>query len=159
MATASMKVGYESMMQFLKKCSFFTFLLALFYFAGTVLDVAYYHFFGPGLWHATISCDAPSQDLGIVMPGDTPDPSLFIVKNSGNASLLITEVRAGCGGCVEVIDFPCAEIAPCGQGTISARLLPINLSGPVNKSIIVRSNDPVHPVMLLHIKGVVLSFE
>lgn len=128
------------------------FLAGLCFFAGTVLDVGYYHFFGPGLWQPTIACDKPSQYLGKLVYAKKY-PLTFVIQNKGSKPLVIQEVKPSCGGCVKVIDFPKEGILPSDSGVIRVALLTDKLKGAVEKTVLVRSNDPKTPLFVLRLRA------
>jgi hypothetical protein len=66
----------------------------------------------------------------------------FIIKNEGNADLIIRKVVAGCGSCVEVGSFTKTPIAPKQSGSVKLILLTDELSGKVSKEVLVQSNSP-----------------
>ena len=65
----------------------------------------------------------------------------FIVTNTGNAPLEITEVRPGCPGCTTALPWD-REIKPGKTGKIPIQFNPASFSGPVSKSVTVTCNDP-----------------
>lgn len=65
----------------------------------------------------------------------------FIVTNTGNAPLEITEVRPGCPGCTTALPWD-HEIKPGKTGKIPIQFNPASFSGPVSKSVTVTCNDP-----------------
>ncbi|MDR1385129.1 MAG: DUF1573 domain-containing protein [Planctomycetaceae bacterium] len=135
------------------------FVFSILYFLGALLDVGYACFFGPGFWRPTLSCENSIYDYGDIEKTDhlVLNSVNFMIQNTGNRSLSVIKVTPGCGGCVEVLNFPHHPIPPHSESLITVRLLPSNLSGSVDKSILVKSDDPLRPVFLLHLKANILS--
>lgn len=70
----------------------------------------------------------------------------FVLNNGGDEPLLISQVRPSCGCTVVSFD---SVIAPGSTGTIRATMDVSSLSGPVQKSLTVLSNDPAQPSLKL----------
>ena len=66
----------------------------------------------------------------------------FIVTNTGNAPLEITEVRPSCPGCTIALPWD-HVIKPGKTGKIPIQFNPSNFSGPVSKSVMITCNDPL----------------
>ncbi len=91
-----------------------------------------------------ISFDAGQVRLGTDIDHD------FIVRNTGDAPLLITNVNVTCG--CTVVDYS-KEIPPGGEGRIKAKLKTKELpSGRASKSITVSTNAPNAERVVLQIK-------
>ncbi len=91
------------------------------------------------------------KDMGKVPQGETLDVN-FEMVNEGDETLEVKAVRPTCG--CTVADFD-REIAPGKTGLIKAKLDTRDFSGPISKSILVMTNDPVNPTVTLVIKTVV----
>ena len=127
------------------------FCVTLSFFVGTVLDLGYCWFFGPGLWHPTIACDHAVQDLG-KLSGDEPASCKFTIRNTGSQPLIIEKATPGCGSCIKVTSFPTEPIQPKQEGVIHAMLLAKRLKeGRVEKTLAVVSNDPQQPAFILSV--------
>lgn len=136
-----------------KTASLCVFVLVLFFFVGTLLDFGYYCFFGPGLWHPSIACDNPIQDLG-KLSDDKPVPCEFVIKNTGRQPLIIKKAKPSCGSCIKVVSFPQEPILPDEDGILHATLLVKRLKkGPVKKTLAIFSNDPQQPVFILRVQA------
>jgi Protein of unknown function (DUF1573) len=123
------------------------------FFVGVSLDFGCYCLYGPGLWHPTIACDQTLKDLG-KLSGDKPMPCDFRIRNSGNRSLVIRKVTAGCGGCISIVDFPKRPLLPKQEGVVHAMLLVRNLkTGRAKKTLAVFSNDPRQPALVLRVEA------
>lgn len=79
----------------------------------------------------------------------------FVVRNRGNADLVIEDVRPGCGCTVAKFD---KVIAPGGEGKIELVLDGSQVTGEFAKTAQVRTNDPDHPEMTLTIAGTEIPF-
>lgn len=125
-------------------------------FAGATAKVAYYFLWSPGFWAPRLVVAEKIHDLGSV-PADDHVPCKFAIRNAGSGPLTITEVKPGCGGCVEILSYPTRPLDPGQQGNIEVALLTKKLSGRVQKQLAVRSNDPRRPTMVLTIQAHVKS--
>lgn len=90
------------------------------------------------------------HDFGKVKSSDTLRND-FIVTNTGNAVLEITEVRPGCG-CTTAGAWD-KQIEPGKTGKIPVQLNPANFSGMVTKPITVTCNDPAQGTISLQLKA------
>jgi hypothetical protein len=77
----------------------------------------------------------------------------FVVHNSGDEPLLISQVRPSCGCTVVSFD---SLIDPGAKGAIRATMDVSSMSGPVQKSITVLSNDPAQSSVKLSIRATVI---
>lgn len=94
-----------------------------------------------------MSCAEPILDLGVVEKGD-PIPCRFQLQNAGNRPILIEDIKPSCGACIKVKSFP-REIPPGSQAIVETALLTETLTGPVRKTVSVKSNDPRKPRIIL----------
>lgn len=78
----------------------------------------------------------------------------FIIRNDGNAPLLITDVKAACG--CTAINYD-KIIAPGKTGTVHAVTGIAAFTGPVSKGITIFTNDPLNPLIQLTSKAKVLT--
>ncbi len=89
-----------------------------------------------------ITIEEPIADLGIVVKGDSASHE-FVLRNTGDATLEILEIRPACG--CTVVDFD-KTIEPGESGTVQATLNTAGLrSGDGSKGISVFTNDPENP--------------
>lgn len=102
----------------------------------------------------TIDIVEKVKDYGIVSKGEKLHAE-FVVRNTGQAPLEITQVRPTCG--CTVADFD-RTIAPGTTGKITAEVDTAAFSGPIAKAVLVFSNDPATPQLNLVIKAEVRSF-
>jgi hypothetical protein len=91
------------------------------------------------------------MDMGTVAQGEVLNADFEIV-NEGDETLEIKAVRPTCGCTVAEYD---REIAPGKTGYIRAKLETADFSGPISKSILIMTNDPVDPTLTVVIKTVV----
>ena len=78
---------------------------------------------------------------------------IFIFSNTGNAPLIIKNVKSSCG--CTVPKKPKGPIAP-GESSEIIVLYDTNRQGPFRKTITITTNVKVNPVLALKIKGIVL---
>jgi hypothetical protein len=100
--------------------------------------------------------DVPEKiiDKGTVAKGEVVEANFKLV-NQGSEPLLVKAVRPTCG--CTVADFD-REISPGGEGWIKAKLETEDFSGPVSKSILIMTNDPIDPTVTVVIKALVQPF-
>lgn len=75
----------------------------------------------------------------------------FVFTNTGNATLLISDVRPGCG-CTTAGTWD-KEVAPGKTGSIPIQLNTAGMGGTITKGVTVTCNDPQKPTVALQIKG------
>lgn len=78
------------------------------------------------------------HDFGVVNEQDGPVNTDYIVKNIGDAPLVLTEVKPSCG-CTQP-EWTKDTIPPGGEGFVKAIFDPANLPGPFEKVVYVRTN-------------------
>jgi hypothetical protein len=88
----------------------------------------------------------PIHDFGTVAEGDEVG-AVFWVTNSGDAPLIVTNVKAGCG-CTSV-KWPQVPVAPGDSGKVEVIFNTRARSGMQSKSVEVFSNAPESPFELL----------
>jgi hypothetical protein len=93
-----------------------------------------------------------SFNFGKVAPTDKPQHD-FILTNTGNATLEITDVRPGCG-CTTAGTWD-KKIEPGKTGKIPLAFNPANFSGTVSKGATVTCNDPTHNSVYLQFQATV----
>lgn len=126
------------------------FVVGLCLFAGALLHAAYCYLISPGLGQPRISCPNPVYDLGTVSAAGQ-FPCEFTVENRGNRELVIQDVRVSCRDCLEILAFPKEPIPPEGSGVVQVAFSAKGSKGKVNKSLVVRSNDPTRPTFMLRV--------
>jgi len=101
---------------------------------------------------AKITFDTDTVDYGIIEKGSDGVRS-FNFTNTGDAPLIITDVKSSCG--CTVPKKPNGPIAPGARSTIEVKY-DTNRVGPIRKTITVSSNAS-EPMVALKIKGEVKS--
>jgi len=100
-----------------------------------------------GAW---IAFDEGSAEFGTVDQG-MESTKVFVYRNKGNQLLRISDVISSCG-CTVVQPSP-KELPPGGVGRLSVTFKSGNFSGPVHKTVTVRSNDPTAPSLVLGVNA------
>ncbi len=75
----------------------------------------------------------------------------FVYTNTGNATLVLSDVRPGCG-CTTAGTWD-REIAPGGTGRIPIQFNGGSFSGNISKTVTVTCNDPANPTVMLQLKA------
>jgi hypothetical protein len=96
----------------------------------------------------------PTFNFGEVFQGDKV-LHVFEFVNQGDEPLLVDRVTSSCG-CTAVLVSE-KNLAPGSKGEIQANFDSSRFNGSVSKTIYLYTNDPVRPVMQLHILGKVLQ--
>ncbi len=91
----------------------------------------------------------PIKDFEVVPQGEHIKHA-FEIRNEGDETLAITDVRPACGCTVAKFD---KEIPPGGVGRINADVDTISFNGIIAKSISVYTNDPENPRLELVVKA------
>ena len=94
------------------------------------------------------------KDVGTVAKGDLIKHA-FVVKNTGTADLLITDVKPACGCTVSEYD---KVIKPGAEGKIGLTIETKQFAGPISKTALVLTNDPTTPQLTLHVSGYVKPY-
>lgn len=102
-----------------------------------------------GAW---LAFDEAAADFGTVDQG-TENTKVFVYRNKGNQLLRISDVISSCG-CTVVQPSP-KELPPGGVGRLSVTFKSGSFSGPVHKTLTVRSNDPTAPSLVLGVNATV----
>ncbi len=93
-------------------------------------------------------------DVGIVSRGETVEQT-FEIRNDGNETLELTDVKAACGCTVASYDD---RIAPGATGQLAVTLSTKSLRGPTAKSVQVFTSDPRNPQLDFVIKADVRAY-
>jgi hypothetical protein len=93
-------------------------------------------------------------DFGVVPKGDVIEAKIRLV-NEGDVPLKIKTVRPTCG--CTVADYP-KSIDANGEGFIIAKLDTMDFSGPINKMLLLMTDDPEIPSSSIVLKAVVQPF-
>lgn len=99
-----------------------------------------------------IEFEKDSHDYGTVENGANGD-CVFIFKNTGNAPLILENVKGSCS--CTVPSWPTEPILPGKKGEIKVHY-DTNKAGSINKSVTISSNAVNEAVKVVRIKGNVL---
>ncbi len=95
--------------------------------------------------------EQPTVDVGKVAKGEKIEHA-FKLRNAGDETLTVREVKASCGCTVASYD---KEIAAGETGEISAVVSTANFNGPIAKSVTVFTSDSENPKITLVVKATV----
>lgn len=101
-----------------------------------------------------IVCDQAIFDFGKASNHRSIEHT-FVLKNTGELPLVISDVRKTCGCTVARINNK--VVPPAGETEVTVKLLLKGRKGKQQKAIIVMSNDPDTPQLRLYMKGVAES--
>ena len=79
----------------------------------------------------------------------------FVIRNAGDAELEINRVISGCDPCLRV-GMEKTKISPGGQSALRCHLDLRALSGRISRTVTMECNDPVQPLLVLGVTGVVV---
>jgi hypothetical protein len=96
----------------------------------------------------------PTLDMGDVYSGQKAERITF-VKNVGNDTLLITEVKAQCGCTATFMTEK--KLAPKDSGKLSISFNTNGVNGKASKEVYVSSNDPSNPKVTIRFSANVLN--
>jgi hypothetical protein len=121
---------------------------------------------------AAAGSDAPASPVPVASPADTPriviEPTSFdfgsvrpdkavekefLLRNHGRASLVIDSIATSCGCTAALTDTK--VVKPGGSTPLRVKLVAPEEPGRLQKSILVKSNDPAHPALEVTITAVV----
>jgi len=100
--------------------------------------------------HPHLVCDQALFDYG-VKPNTVDVDHVFTIRNTGDAPLVISQVRSGCG-CTQA-KLSQNTIEPGSNAVLSARLSLRGVIGAKRTSIYLHSNDPGNPVFQCQLSG------
>ena len=96
----------------------------------------------------------PIRDFEVVAKGDVLHHA-FEIRNAGDATLELTDVRPACP--CTLVEFD-KEIAPGEVGQVRSATETASFAGPITKSIAVFTNDSENPKLQLVVKAEVTAF-
>ncbi|MDA9878906.1 DUF1573 domain-containing protein [Flavobacteriaceae bacterium] len=99
-----------------------------------------------------IQFETTTLDYGTIENGSNGE-RVFSFKNTGNADLIIKDVKSSCG--CTIPKKPDGPIAP-GEGSEIVVRYDTKRTGPFRKTITITTNQESNPVIALKIKGTVL---
>jgi Protein of unknown function (DUF1573) len=100
-----------------------------------------------------IQVDKDVHDYGTISQGGNGECT-FVVTNTGDAPLILTNCRGSCGCTVPKCDTE--PIKPGGKSTVTVRY-DTKRVGPINKSVTITSNATNQADLIVRIKGTVIS--
>lgn len=95
-------------------------------------------------------CDAPEFDFGTQDNSQVVEHT-YVLRNAGDLTLEISNVRASCGCTVASISE--RSVPPGAETRVTARLSLSGRTGAQHKTLTVESNDPQQPQYMLQLKG------
>lgn len=101
-----------------------------------------------------IQFDEMIHDFGRVRSGAVMKHE-FAFTNAGGADLVIDDVLPACG-CTTITDFT-RTIPPGGKASLTLEFNSFSLQGEQIKTMLVKSNDPLQPNLVLQLKGIYWS--
>ena len=102
----------------------------------------------------SIAVEESIYDFGWVIEGTTVKHT-FLISNQGDSDLEILDVRAGCG--CTTTELPFTTLIPGRVVELDVSLSTAGFGGStVGKSVIIRSNDPDRPELVLQLVGSVV---
>lgn len=99
-------------------------------------------------------CDEPTYNFGEADNAGHVEHA-FILRNAGDVTLQILNIRPACG--CTVANISTKSIPPGGLAELSARLSLQGRTGPQHKSITVESNDPKQQYVTLYLEGTAIA--
>lgn len=99
----------------------------------------------------SITFENLTHDYGTIKEEAGRQECIFIFKNTGNADLQVTNVRASCG--CTTSDYTKELVKPGKKGFVKVVYDATNRPGPFHKSVNVTTNDPDNANVNLFIKG------
>lgn len=99
-------------------------------------------------------CDEPTYNFGERDSNQAVEHT-FILRNEGDLTLEIKNVRAACG--CTVANVSTKTLPPGAQAEVSTRLTLQGRTGPQRKSITVESNDPRQQYLTLYLEGTAIA--
>lgn len=98
--------------------------------------------------HGTVAFDREAHDFGVARQ-EQELRTTFSMRNTGDAPLHVTDVRADCGCAAATLDD--RELAPGATGKIQVALRTLTMSGTLHKRIRVLTDDPARPMVELQL--------
>jgi hypothetical protein len=102
-----------------------------------------------------IAVEPPSVDFGKLLPGKAVGRT-FSIRNFGKQDLTIENISTSCG--CTVTEQPAEKVVKPGASTPFRVTLTTNPApGQMEKSVIVRSNDPARALLEIKLKATVVA--
>jgi hypothetical protein len=102
-----------------------------------------------------IAVDPPSFDFGKVLSQKAVSRE-FSIRSFGTQDLVIENVSTSCG-CTVADNLAKKVVKPGGNQPLRVTLTAPPHPGAITKSVMVRSNDPVHPLLEIKLKATVVA--
>lgn len=102
-----------------------------------------------------IAVDPPSFDFGKVLPQKALTRE-FSIRSFGAQDLVIENVSTSCG-CTVADNLAKKVVKPGGSQPLRVTLTTPPNPGAITKSVMVRSNDPVRPLLEIKLKATVVA--
>jgi hypothetical protein len=140
----------------MNKFSFLLFCLSFLTFCAVAVFCVLLLLYPAGLFHPVIASDVKILELGTI-DSDKDVDCRFEIKNMGNRELLLREAVPACGSGheINVVDFSLDPLLPGEQRTLNFRFHPYALRDKVLKKLVVLSNDPKSPRLVLSVTATV----
>jgi hypothetical protein len=103
-----------------------------------------------------LAVEPAAFDFGRVLPERTLSRQ-FSLRNFGSADLTIERVSTTCGCTAALLDDKVVE--PGGRATLRVTLETRKYSGKVRRSVLIKSNDPLHPTTEIKLEATVAPEE
>jgi hypothetical protein len=102
-----------------------------------------------------IAVDPPTFDFGKTLPNRTVTRE-FHIRNLGDQDLVIENVSTSCG-CTVAETLTKKVVKAGGSHPLRVTLTTPASPGPTTKSVVVRSNDPLRPLLEIKLKTTVAA--
>jgi hypothetical protein len=138
----------------MKKIPLILFLFSFSMFCTILFYGIFLYVFPFGIFCPVLACEPAIQELGEVN-SNVEISSSFLLKNTGNRTLIFESVRPACGSGndIEVQPFPLTTLLPGEKRTLTILFRPRLLRGNVEKKVVIFSNDPYHFRFILSLKA------
>ena len=98
-----------------------------------------------------IAVEPPSFDFGTVKPGGVVQRE-FVVRNIGRADLVIEAIVSSCN-CTAILEETPQTLKPGGRTPMRVRLTAPAVPGKLQKSVLIKSNDPAQRTLEVKIEA------
>jgi hypothetical protein len=111
-----------------------------------------WHWFGPPAWSPRLTCTERAFNFG-ERGSDETVAHTFVLANTGREPLEIRGLQSSCGCMTAKVSQ--LQLAPGERVEVPIEIALKGLQGKIQKSILVRSNDPKRPNLVLTVTGTV----
>jgi hypothetical protein len=98
--------------------------------------------------------EPPSFDFGTIKPGGVVQRE-FVLRNIGRADLVIEEIVSSCN-CTAILEETPQTLKPGARTPMRVRLTAPPEAGKLQKSVLVKSNDPAQRTLEVKIEALVV---